>query len=215
MPLGAFRFSNNQKTALFLDEYRAEARRGLEMNGGRVYGRWKSFRLRKFRRLILSSKKRYWRHVSSRYRPGGLFTGCADLGRWCELSCLEWKAMSQQLPIGVLLPTFNVMDRIGPHLEQMRPWLPSVKEVIVVESVIRPTGPLNLSRNICAILACAFSAIRRGCITAGIMVSGRSQRRLPTSRPSAKRDHGIWPATSGRNGENVGGGRRAEPAQVF
>ncbi len=42
--------------------------------------------------------------------------------------------MSQQLPIGVLLPTFNVMDRIGPHLEQMGPWLASVKEVIVVDS---------------------------------------------------------------------------------
>lgn len=69
IPLGAFRFSENQKTNLFLDEYRAEAKLALEKNGGRVYGPWKSFTLRKFRRLNQSLQKRYWRHVSSKYRP--------------------------------------------------------------------------------------------------------------------------------------------------
>jgi glycosyltransferase involved in cell wall biosynthesis len=42
--------------------------------------------------------------------------------------------MSQQLPIAVLLPTFNVMDRIGAHLEMMRSWLDSVAEIVVVDS---------------------------------------------------------------------------------
>lgn len=42
--------------------------------------------------------------------------------------------MSQQLPIGVLLPTFNVMDRIEAHLDMMRPWLESVAEIVVVDS---------------------------------------------------------------------------------
>lgn len=42
--------------------------------------------------------------------------------------------MSQQLPIGIVLPTYNVIDRIGQHLEQMRPWIDLVEEFIVVDS---------------------------------------------------------------------------------
>lgn len=73
IPLGAFRFTDKQKTALFLNEYLEEAKQALEKNGGRVFGFWKSLYLRKFKRLVVSLEKRYWRHWHRRYRPRAFY----------------------------------------------------------------------------------------------------------------------------------------------
>ncbi|RMF95041.1 MAG: glycosyltransferase family 2 protein [Gammaproteobacteria bacterium] len=40
----------------------------------------------------------------------------------------------EALPVGVVIPTLNAMPLLPAHVESMRPWLPLVREIIVVDS---------------------------------------------------------------------------------
>jgi glycosyltransferase involved in cell wall biosynthesis len=41
---------------------------------------------------------------------------------------------ASSLPVGVVLPTFNVLDRLGAHLRHLQSWIAAVQEVVVVDS---------------------------------------------------------------------------------
>jgi GT2 family glycosyltransferase len=64
LPLGAFRYHDDQKTAAHMADYVAEARKALLQHGGRLPGKWDSFLTQKFRTLRRYFKKRYRKHLA-------------------------------------------------------------------------------------------------------------------------------------------------------
>jgi glycosyltransferase involved in cell wall biosynthesis len=59
LPLGAFRYHEDQKTAANMREYFVEARNALLQHGGRLPGKWDIFLTRRYRKLRQFFQKRY------------------------------------------------------------------------------------------------------------------------------------------------------------
>lgn len=64
LPLGAFRYHDDQKTAGNMTEYFAEARRALLQHGGSLPGKWDSLLTEKYRNLWRYFRKRYRKHLA-------------------------------------------------------------------------------------------------------------------------------------------------------
>ncbi len=66
VPLGGFRFHEDQKTNQVMAQYFAEAQAALRKNGGQPYSRWQTFWLRKFQDWAGPFLRRHHRRLTAR-----------------------------------------------------------------------------------------------------------------------------------------------------